>query len=50
MGTPSNVKPLNRVAALRFARKALGASESIHAKWILFAATRPRARRKIIGE
>jgi hypothetical protein len=43
MGTPSNIKPLNRAAALRFARQALAASEATHRKWILFAATRPKA-------
>jgi len=29
MGTPSNIPPLNRAAAVRFARKALAASEAI---------------------
>jgi hypothetical protein len=40
---PSNIPPLSRAAALRFAKKALAASEAIHGKWILFAATRPKA-------
>jgi hypothetical protein len=43
MGTPSNVKPENRAAALRFAGKALAASEAPYDKWILVESKRPRA-------
>jgi hypothetical protein len=43
MGTPSNVKPENRAAALRSARKALAASEALYAKWTLVESKRPRA-------
>jgi hypothetical protein len=40
---PSNVKPKKRAAALRFARKALAASEEQYAKWILVESKRPKA-------
>lgn len=40
MGVPSNIDPLDRAAALRFANKALGALDAIHSKWILWEATR----------
>jgi hypothetical protein len=43
MRTPLNVKPENRAAALRFARKALAASEALYDKWILVESKRPRA-------
>ncbi len=42
MGTPSNVKPQNRAAALRFAGKA-PASEALYDKWILIESKRPSA-------
>jgi hypothetical protein len=34
MGTPPNITPEKRAAALKFARKALAASEAIHGEWI----------------
>jgi hypothetical protein len=43
MGAPSNVDPLDRAAALRFANKALAALDAIHSKWNLLEATRPIA-------
>jgi hypothetical protein len=43
MGAPSNIDPLDRAAALRFANKALGALNALHSKWILWEATRPVA-------
>jgi hypothetical protein len=43
MGTPPNITPEKRAAALRFTRKALPASEAIHARWILIEPKRPRA-------
>jgi hypothetical protein len=43
MGAPSNIKPQDRAAARRFARKALDALDQIHSKWILWEATRPDA-------
>jgi hypothetical protein len=43
MGIPSNVKPDNRAAALRFATKALAASEALYGKWMLVESKRPRA-------
>jgi hypothetical protein len=43
MTTPPHITPENRAAALRFARKALAASEAIHAKWVLVESKRPKA-------
>ena len=43
MGIPSNMDPLDRAAALRFANKALDALDAIHGEWILWEATRPIA-------
>jgi hypothetical protein len=43
MGVPSNIDPLDRAAALRFANKALDALDAIQSKWILWEATRPVA-------
>jgi hypothetical protein len=35
MGTPPNITPQKRAAALRFARKALAGSEALHHEWLL---------------
>src|SRR5271155_5031949 len=43
MGVPSNIDPLDRAAALRFANKARDALDAIHSKWILWESTRPVA-------
>jgi hypothetical protein len=43
MSAPSNIDPLDRAAALRFANKALDTLDAIHSKWNLGEATRPVA-------
>jgi hypothetical protein len=43
MCVPSNIKPEDRAAALRFASQALDALDAIHGKWILWEKTRPAA-------
>jgi hypothetical protein len=43
MTVPSNITPENHAAALRFARKALAASEALYDKWILIESKRPKA-------
>ena len=44
MSIPSNIPPLDRIAARRFASEALAKLHAVYRKWILLENTRPQAK------